>query len=133
MKRFYLVVYALAILFLAISCKKEINEPLIYDSKEHRYKSDFEPVKYPKKDPTYHTDTSFKYEYRTGDSGNYQYHYDVIGHKSSGEKVLGFVDMEGKYGKGTLADSIPVDAEWVGYGKIEAHDAKGKVYELIVE
>lgn len=125
--------YALLLLLIFSSCKKE--QPDVISKKEIPLKSkhEIQPVKNPEESKTYHVDSTFKYEYRTGESGNYQYHYDVIGENSKGEKVTGEVDMEGKYGKGTLSDQTKIDAEWIDKGEIKAQDAKGNVYELIVE
>ncbi len=79
----------------------------------------------------------YKYEYRTGTSGEYEYNYDVIGEDEEGEEVSGNVDTQGKYGEGTIIDSYgkerEVETEWVDYGVMEATDEDGNVYRLEVE
>ena len=70
----------------------------------------------------------YKYEYRTGTSGEYEYNYDVIGEDEEGEEVSGNVDTQGSYGK-----EREVETEWVDYGVMEATDEDGNVYRLEVE
>lgn len=78
---------------------------------------------------TEHVDNDYKYEHRTGTSGNYEYNYDV-----SGDGVEGNVDMQGKYGSGTITDENgdekDVEAEWVDYGRMEVTDDDGNTYEM---
>ena len=86
---------------------------------------------------TLHVDTTYKYEYRTGTSGDYGYNYDVSGYDSNGDEVTGNVSMEDKYGTGTITNSdgeeIDVDVEWTGYGELKAIDSDGNEYELSVD
>ena len=86
---------------------------------------------------TVHTDTNYKYEYRTGTSGDYGYNYDVSGYDGNGEGVTGNVSMENKFGTGTITnaegDEIVVDVEWVDYGELKATDQDGNEYELTVD
>ena len=86
---------------------------------------------------TYHTDTVYKYEHRTGESGDYQYNYDVSGTDENGEDVTGNVSVQDKYGEGTLTDNegneIEVEVEWTGYGKLKATDYDGNEYDLDVD
>jgi len=88
-------------------------------------------------DSTYHREGDYKYEYRTGESGNYRYNYDVEGSDENGNGITGNVDMRGKYGSGTIededGDEKEVDVEWVGYGEMEATDEDGNTYELNAE
>ena len=133
MKRFPQIFYVF-IFFLIFGCKEDKNEILpteerIFFEKKH----DFEPVKNPEQSKTYHTDTAYKYEYRTGESGSYQYHYEVIGKDENGQDVSGIVDMEGKFGVGILNDKTKVQAEWISHGEIKAVDENGKMYELVVK
>ncbi|WP_217902852.1 hypothetical protein [Flavobacterium sp. J49] len=84
-----------------------------------------------------HRDTSYKYEYRTGSSGDYGYNYDVSGDDIDGNNVTGNVSMEDKYGTGTITKSdgevVEVEVEWIGYGKLKATDQEGNEYELTVD
>jgi hypothetical protein len=74
-----------------------------------------------------HYDNQYKYEYRTGNTNDYQYNYDVNGSDPDGNSVYGNVDMDGKYGSGTIEDDdgneIEVDVEWVDYGQMEMKTA----------
>lgn len=85
----------------------------------------------------YHTDSNYKYEFRTGTSGNYEYNYDVNGSDYDGNSVSGNVDVKGKYGSGTIEDedgnTKDVDVEWIDYGTLEATDEDGNTYELEVD
>lgn len=86
---------------------------------------------------TYHTDSTYKYKFRTGVPNHYQYNYDVFGTDENGIAVTGNISTEGKYGNGRVQDSLGIESlittEWVGHGKIRAEDATGKVYELRTE
>ncbi len=86
---------------------------------------------------TYHTDSRYKYESRTGSSGNFEYNYYVDGTDENGNSISGNVDMQGKYGSGTITDDDgeekDVDVEWTGYGTMEAIDDDGNSYDLEVE
>lgn len=86
---------------------------------------------------TYHVNTTYQYEYRTGNPGQYEYNYDVKGINIQGDSVHGNINVEGKYGAGiligdTIAD-IEINTEWVSYGKLKASDKKGNEYQLIVK
>jgi hypothetical protein len=86
---------------------------------------------------TIHSDTNYKYEYRTGTSGDYGYNYDVSGYDDSGNEVTGNVSMEDKYGTGTITNSdgeeVEVEVEWIGKGELRATDSDGNEYELTVD
>jgi hypothetical protein len=86
---------------------------------------------------TVHVDSNYKYEYRTGTSGDYGYNYDVSGYDYNGDEVTGNVSMQDKYGTGTITnaegDEIEVDVEWVDYGELKATDPDGNEYELTVD
>ncbi|WP_291151752.1 hypothetical protein [Flavobacterium sp. UBA7680] len=86
---------------------------------------------------TVHTDSNYKYEYRTGTSGDYGYNYDVSGYDENGNEVTGNVSMEDKYGTGTITnaegDKVDVEVEWVDYGELKATDQDGNEYELTVD
>lgn len=85
----------------------------------------------------HHEDTTYQYEYRTGESGDYQYNYDVIATDADGNELEGNINVEGKYGKGTLTDiednEIEILTEWIGYGKLRAKDDEGNEYEILVK
>ena len=40
-----------------------------------------------------------------GESGNYEYNYEVSGTDANGDAVSGNVSMNGKYGSGTITNS----------------------------
>ncbi|RKS00569.1 hypothetical protein [Flavobacterium sp. 102] len=84
-----------------------------------------------------HTDTNYKYEYRTGTSGDYGYSYNVSGYDDNGNEVTGNVSMEDKYGTGTITNSdgeeVDINVEWIGYGELKATDQDGNEYELAVD
>ena len=86
---------------------------------------------------TTHTDTHYKYEYRTWNSGDYGYNYDVSDYDIEGNDVTGNVSMEDKYGTGTITKSDgeegAVEVEWVGYGELKATDSDGNEYDLTVD
>ncbi|KQO21596.1 hypothetical protein ASF10_12650 [Flavobacterium sp. Leaf82] len=86
---------------------------------------------------TYHVNTTYQYEYRTGNPGHYEYNYDVKGINIKGDSVCGNINVQGKYGAGiligdTIAD-VEINTEWVSYGKLKACDKNGNEYQLIVK
>lgn len=90
----------------------------------------------PEEAKTYHVNTVYKYEYRTGNPGHYKYNYDVKGINMTGDSVFGNINTEGKYGAGILIDSIvetEINTEWVSNGKLKALDKKGNEYYLVVK
>lgn len=86
---------------------------------------------------TYHVNDTYQYKYRTGNSGQYEYNYDVKGIDIDGDSVFGNINVQGKYGAGILRnDTIPdieINTEWVAYGKLNATDLQGNKYQLIVK
>ncbi|MGL2965885.1 hypothetical protein [Flavobacterium sp. XGLA_31] len=86
---------------------------------------------------TFHQDSSYQYEYRTGTSGDYHYTYDISGTDSNGDSVHGTVTMDGKTGTGTITtmggDEIDVEVEWTGKGILTGTDAEGNSYDLEVD
>lgn len=57
---------------------------------------------------TYHVNDTYQYKYRTGNSGQYEYNYDVKGIDIDGDSVFGNINVQGKYGAGILLnDTIP--------------------------
>ncbi|QOG04276.1 hypothetical protein [Flavobacterium sp. MDT1-60] len=91
----------------------------------------------PEEAKTYHVDNIYQYKYRTGNSGHYEYNYDVKGINCTGDSVFGNINVSGKYGAGILRnDSIAdleINTEWVAFGKLKGNDKKGNEYELIVK
>ena len=92
---------------------------------------------YPSTSTSSDNSNTYKYEYRTGSSGNYEYNYDVNGSDEDGNGVNGNIDMQGKYGSGTIQDEDgnekTIAAEWTGKGQIEATDEDGNTYQLEVD
>lgn len=84
-----------------------------------------------------HYDSDYKYNYRSGYSGSYEYNYDVEGYSDSGDYFYGEVDTQDKYGEGYIYDEdgneIYVETEWTGYGELEATDEYGNTYEFEVD
>lgn len=90
----------------------------------------------PEEAKTYHVNKTYHYEYRTGNSGNYEYNYDVKGINATGDSVFGNINVQGKYGAGILNDTvaeIEINTEWIAYGKLKATDKQGNEYNLIVK
>lgn len=91
----------------------------------------------PAPDVTIHTDSNYKYEYRTGGPGDYTYNYDSSATDSNGNVMDANITMNGKYGTGVVVDENgnekEVDVEWTGYGEAEATDSDGNAYEIEVE
>jgi len=121
----------LLVLLLLLGCKQEESsqpQTLIPENTEKLTEEEINTI---------HTDTAYKYEYRTGTSGDYGYNYDVSGYDDSGNEVTGNVSMEDKYGNGYITnsngDEIDVEVEWTGYGELKATDSDGNEYELTVD
>lgn len=85
---------------------------------------------------TFHTDSNYQYRFRTGESGSYKYNYNVVGIDDGGNPIKGNVSMQGKNGAGIIIlneNEIKVTLEWVGYGKLKAHDEHGSTWDMKVE
>jgi hypothetical protein len=133
------LIFFIIISLVFISCKSEKSDEdskniSTYTPQINYTNSSYDNSNYNNLSPTYHEDESFKYEYRTGTTGNYLYNYDVEGSDESGNNVSGNIDIQGKYGSGTIEDEFgvekDVDVEWTGYGTLEATDFDGNTYEL---
>lgn len=130
----------LLLLFLLFSCKKADAPPPLPQVNSF-YKTvitaDDRKTITPEEAKTYHVNTTYKYEYRTGNPGHYKYNYDVKGINSSGDSVFGNINTEGKYGAGMLKNDtlgeVDIDTEWVSNGKLKALDKKGNEYHLVVK
>ncbi len=126
------------ILFLGIvSCKRELPPQKINSLYKEVITSDDRKAITPQEAKTYHIDTEYQYEYRTGKSGHYEYNYDVKGVNIKGDSVFGNINIEGKYGAGILLfdtiNDIEINAEWIDHGKLKATDKNGNDYYLKVE
>ena len=119
-------VLAIVLSLLGLSCKQKEQKPSNFLPQNTENLTQEEKQ-------TLHTDTTYKYEYRTGISGN----YDVSGFDIKGKEVSGSVYMEDKPGVGTLTisgdEEIEIAVEWIGHGKLLAKDKQGKEYKLTVD
>lgn len=127
----------LLVLLLGLTgCKKQIPQPKINSFYKEVIASDDRKTITPEEAKTYHIDTKRKYEYRTGNPGQYEYNYDVKGINITGDSVFGNINTKGKYGAGILMfdtiEDVEIKTEWVAYGKIKAIDKKGNEFQLIV-
>lgn len=117
---------AIVLSLLGLSCKQKEQKPSNFLPQNTENLTQEEKQ-------TLHTDTTYKYEYRTGISGN----YDVSGFDIKGKEVSGSVYMEDKQGVGTLTisgdEEIEIAVEWIGHGKLLAKDKQGKEYKLTVD
>lgn len=124
-------------MLLFASCRQESVNDLSYNDTtpfRGKYIPDNSVIH---EEKTKQIDSNYKYEYRSGTTGNYKYHYDVTGRDAEGNEVSGEVDVSGKYGNGTLLDSegneADVTVEWIRNGELMAEDEQGNVWELEVE
>jgi len=137
MQKNYLI---LLLLFTFFSCRKASAPPpptAINSFYKPVITSDDRKTITPEEAKTYHVNTEYQYEYRTGNPGHYEYNYDVKGINNKGDSVFGNINVQGKYGAGiligdTIAD-IEINTEWISYGKLKALDKKGNEYHLIVK
>jgi len=126
-------------LLTIVSCQKAAAPPpqKINTLYKELITSDDRKTITPEEAKTYHVDDVYEYKYRTGNSGHYEYNYDVKGVNSMGDSVFGNINVSGKYGAGILInDSIAdleINTEWIAFGKLKATDKKGNDYQLIVK
>ncbi|BDU27443.1 hypothetical protein [Flavobacterium sp. GSB-24] len=129
----------LLLLFTFYSCKKASAPPPPQINSFYKtvITADDRKTITPDEAKTYHVNTIYKYEYRTGNPGNYKYNYDVKGINVNGDSVFGNINVQGKYGAGILiSDTVTeteINTEWISYGKLKAIDKKGNQYDLIVK
>lgn len=134
MKKYYISnkILLIFLFFIFTNCKK--NEENKNTLKKEKIKTFVEVP--PTSDVTFHEDTINEYEYRTGTSGDYKYNYDVFGVDNEGNKILGNITVDGKYGNGIIINKkgkkINVDIEWVGHGKLKGIDSDSIEYQLEV-
>jgi hypothetical protein len=129
----------LFLLLVTLSCKRASAPPLpqINSLYKQVIKPDDRKTITAEEAKTYHVNTTYQYEYRTGNPGHYEYNYDVKGINIKGDSVCGNINVQGKYGAGiligdTIAD-VEINTEWVSYGKLKACDKNGNEYQLIVK
>ncbi|WP_281232375.1 hypothetical protein [Flavobacterium gelatinilyticum] len=133
--------YSILVLLLFIISCRNIEAPPPVPQINSLYKpvitADDRKTITPEEAKTYHVNTTYKYQYRTGNPGKYKYNYDVKGINSSGDSVFGNINTEGKYGAGILIGDtvaeIEINTEWVSHGKLKALDKKGNQYNLVVK
>ena len=126
-------------LLTIVSCKKAAAPPpqKINTFYKEVITADDRKTITPEEAKTYHVDNVYQYKYRTGNSGHYEYNYDVKGINCIGDSVFGNINVSGKHGAGILKnDSIAdleINTEWISFGKLKATDKKGNEYQLIVK
>ncbi|WP_310556799.1 hypothetical protein [Flavobacterium sp.] len=125
----------LVLIITTISCKKK--QPQIPSFQKEIIKPNDIKTITPYEAKTYHIDKKYKYEYRTGISGDYEYNYKVIGTDKNGIPISGNINIDGNQGAGIITnkygEEIEIEAEWMDYGKLKAIDNKGNEYELEVD
>ena len=61
----------------------------------------------------------------------------VFSTDADGNELEGNINVEGKYGKGTITNldgnKIEISTEWIGYGKLIGIDDEGNEYEIVVK
>jgi replication-associated recombination protein RarA len=127
--KFYILIFSI----LLLSCNNNRNA----DSENTNQLTNDYKVNDKSNINNYHTNSNYKYESRTGNSGDYNYNYDINGSDQDGNNVTGNIDINGKYGSGTITDEDgnekTVDVEWVNKGALEGTDEDGNSYDLEVE
>lgn len=130
--------FFLMLLFLGcmLSCQKEPTQPKVQSLCQEKITPDDVKTLTPEEAKTYHRDTVYLYEYRTGTSGNYEYQYQVHGLNEAKDSINGLINIKGKYGAGILIDNnqdtLAVEVEWIDYGVLKGKDQQGRYYELRV-
>lgn len=130
------LLYILLTFWLVTSCRKEQQKVQPQPFYEEVITSDDVQTITPEEARTYHKDTIYQYEYRTGTSGIYEYNYDVTGFDLNGNPVNGSINVKGKYGAGIITNNedeeINIEVEWIDYGKLKGIDNEGNEYDLEV-
>ncbi|WP_078211864.1 hypothetical protein [Flavobacterium sp. LM5] len=119
-----------------LSCQKEPTPPKVQSFYQEKITPDDVKTLTTEEAKTYHRDTVYDYEYRTGTSGHYEYQYQVHGRNEAKDSINGLINIKGKYGAGILIDNnqdtLAVEVEWVAYGVLKGKDQQGRCYELRV-
>ncbi|MEM0577152.1 hypothetical protein [Flavobacterium polysaccharolyticum] len=119
-----------------LSCQKQPTQPKVQSFYQEKITPDDVKTLTPEEAKTYHRDTVYQYEYRTGTSGNYEYQYQVHGLNETKDSITGLINIKGKYGAGILIDknqdTLAVEVEWIDYGVLKGKDQRGRYYELRV-
>lgn len=155
------ILFIMILFFLSACGSKEVNLDKSYDdsindeelysdiSEVDEYNSqedegfleeeslDEDPLSFEDNDIEIENNAAYKYEYRTGVSGDYTYNYDISGQDSNGDLIAGNIDINGQYGDGSIIDSEGntrlIDVEWINHGVLEVTDEDGNTYEMEVE
>ncbi|WP_306352019.1 hypothetical protein [Flavobacterium sp. '19STA2R22 D10 B1'] len=135
-KKLYLGLFT-ALTFSLLSCRENLqSEPLVLQSKPLLFIGERLVNDTIKEAKTLHTNPTYKYKYRTGETHNYCYNYDVIGTDELGNTVTGNINTKGRYGSGLLnsdeGKEMEVRTEWTSRGKLKAIDSLGQYYQLMV-
>jgi hypothetical protein len=119
-----------------LSCQKEPTQPKVQSLYQEKITPDDVKTLTPEEAKTYHRDTVYEYEYRTGTSGHYEYQYQVHGLNEAKDSINGLINIKGKYGAGILIDNnqdtLAVKVEWIDYGVLKGKDQQCRYYELRV-
>ena len=135
----------LLILFFFLSCRETNQEPLkspqeqiqsFYTQEDTILPNDIEEITEVEK-KTYHVDSKYEYNYRTGISDHYEYNYDIIGKDSLGNEVKGNINISGKYGAGKIinekGEKKDIFVRWIENSKLAGKDRDSLAYEFVVE
>jgi hypothetical protein len=88
--------FILLLLFTFYSCEKAAAPPPPQINTFYKpvITADDRKTITPEEAKTYHVNKTRHYEYRTGNSGNYEYNYDVKGINSVGDSVFGNINVQ---------------------------------------
>ena len=133
------------IIFLFLSCKENNQAPTktqqeqihsFYALEDTILPNDIEEITEAEK-KTYHVDSEYEYEYRTGISDHYEYNYDIIGKDSIGNVIKGNINISGKYGAGKITNAKgekkDIFVEWIDNGRLVGKDEDSLQYQFEVE
>jgi len=135
----------LIIPFLFLSCRETNQAPpktqqeqiqSFYAQEDTILPDDIEEITEVEK-KTYHVDSKYEYNYRTGISDHYEYNYDIIGKDSLGNEVKGKINISGKYGAGKIinekSEKKDIFVRWIENSKLVGKDRDSLAYEFVVE
>ena len=88
--------FFLMLLFLGcmLSCQKEPTHPKVQSLYQEKITPDYFKTLTPEEAKTYHRDTVYQYEYRTGTSGHYEYQYQVHGLNEAKDSMNGLINIK---------------------------------------